>query len=57
MYETIKGEKLCDPSFLGSIAVCWDEGCTYKNARVHFGTPMDGTRPGRVYVCGGVINR
>jgi hypothetical protein len=39
----------CDPSFTGYTAVCWNEGCTYKN--IATGSCTGGANPGRMYTC------
>ncbi|MEI8192065.1 MAG: hypothetical protein WCI75_20330, partial [candidate division NC10 bacterium] len=39
----------CTAGFVGFTAVCWNDGCTYKN--VPTGQCTGGIRPGRMYTC------
>ena len=39
----------CDASFAGYTAVCWAQGCTYKN--VATGSCTGGANPGQMYTC------
>lgn len=40
----------CTDSVRGQTAVCWDQGCTYKN--IATGSCTGGVNPGRMYTCG-----
>jgi hypothetical protein len=40
----------CDANFAGFTAVCWANGCTYKN--VLTGQCIGGANPGQMYTCG-----
>jgi hypothetical protein len=40
----------CTDNVRGQTAVCWDQGCTYKN--IATGSCTGGVNPGRMYTCG-----